>query len=283
MAGAACRRHSQTMWQDNPELAALWAPAQRDKLQNGETLELPRHAREENVLFFLQRRNNFQPRPCILRQRGQELVLEEHNATGNQTTDLHNPGSHLANLTLATDGLFVQQEYTDDPQPAPLHYVQLAQFPQVVAELTQDTQRIRLQTTSEAITIGNCTKPTWASSIGCDQYGLFADLTVKNVTQRFRRIVPGIFLMGSPEDEPERYNDETQHQVTLTQGYWLADSACTQALWQAVMGNNPSYSQDDEQNPVEQVSWNDVQGFVARLNSLAPGLEARLPTEAQWE
>jgi formylglycine-generating enzyme required for sulfatase activity len=281
--GRHVARHSQTMWQDNPELAALWALAQRDKLQNGETLELPRHAREEDVLFFLPRRNNPQPRPCILRQRGQELVLEEHNATGNQTPDLHNPGSHLVNLTLATDGLFVQQEYTDDPQLAPLHYVQLAQFPQVVAELTQDTQRIRLQTTSEAITIENCTKPAWASSIGRDQYGLFADLTVRNVTQRFRWIAPGIFLMGSPEDEPERSDWETQHQVILTQGYWLADSACTQALWRAVMGNNPSYFRDDEQNPVEQVSWNDVQGFVARLNRLVPGLEVRLPTEAQWE
>jgi hypothetical protein len=203
--GRHVARHSQTMWQDNPELAALWALAQRDKLQNGETLELPRHARGEDVLFFLPRRNNPQPRPCILRQRGQELVLEESNALGNQTPDLHNPGSHLANLTLATDGLFVQQEYTNDPQPAPLRYVQLAQFPQVVAEITQDTQRIRLQTTSEVITVENCTKPAWASSIGCDQYGLFADLTVKNVSQRFRWIVPGIFLMGSPEDEPERW------------------------------------------------------------------------------
>jgi formylglycine-generating enzyme len=49
------------------------------------------------------------------------------------------------------------------------------------------------------------------------------------------------------------------------------------------MGNNPNYFRDDEQNPVDQISWNDAQAFIARLNSLIPGLEIRLPTEAQWE
>jgi formylglycine-generating enzyme required for sulfatase activity len=111
----------------------------------------------------------------------------------------------------------------------------------------------------------------------------YADLEIKGVTQRFRWIAPGAFLMGSPEDEPERYSNETQHRVTLTQGYWLADSTCTQALWRAVMGSNPSRFQDDEQNPVEQVSWNDVQQFIDKLNGLIPNLNARLPTEAQWE
>jgi sulfatase modifying factor 1 len=123
----------------------------------------------------------------------------------------------------------------------------------------------------------------WASDWGEDEFGLWMALTYKGVRQAFRWIVPGTFLMGSPEDEPERYDDETQHPVTLTQGYWLADSACTQALWRAVMGNNPSRFQDDEQNPVEQVSWNGVQQFIDKLNGLIPNLNARLPTEAQWE
>ena len=47
--------------------------------------------------------------------------------------------------------------------------------------------------------------------------------------------------MGSPENEPERWEDEVKHTVTLTQGYWLADSTVTQALWQAVMNENPSH------------------------------------------
>ncbi|MDD5395259.1 MAG: formylglycine-generating enzyme family protein [Thiothrix sp.] len=119
--------------------------------------------------------------------------------------------------------------------------------------------------------------------IGTDNYGLYADLDIKGITQRFRWIEPGTFLMGSPESEAERYGDEVQHQVTLTQGFWLADTTVTQAQWQAVMGNNPSRFSDNPNNPVEQVSWNDIQDFLQKLNALIPSLQAKLPTEAQWE
>lgn len=125
--------------------------------------------------------------------------------------------------------------------------------------------------------------PPWASAWGQDACGLFADLTVKHITQRFRWIFPGSFLMGSPENEAERYSDETLHPVTLTQGFWLADTACTQALWQAVMYNNPSHFNGDPALPVESVSWLDVQRFIERLNGLSPDLQAKLPSEAQWE
>jgi formylglycine-generating enzyme required for sulfatase activity len=66
-------------------------------------------------------------------------------------------------------------------------------------------------------------------------------------------------------------------------GYWLADTACTQALWSAVMGGNPSRFKDDPNNPVESVSWDDGREFFAKLNELVPGLAAEFPTEAQWE
>ena len=122
-----------------------------------------------------------------------------------------------------------------------------------------------------------------SGDIGTDDYGLYADLSIQDITQRFRWIEPGTFLMGSPESEPERYDDEVQHQVTLTQGFWLADTTVTQALWQTVMGNNPSNFQDNHNNPVEKVSWNDIQDFIQKLNTLIPGLQAKLPTEAQWE
>ncbi len=116
-----------------------------------------------------------------------------------------------------------------------------------------------------------------------DQYGRYFDLTVNNVTQRFRWIKAGTFLMGSPASEAERSADEKQHSVTLSQGYWLADTACTQALWLAVMANNPAMFKEDVNNPVEQVSWNDVQAFLIKLKHLIPDLNARLPTEAEWE
>jgi formylglycine-generating enzyme required for sulfatase activity len=126
-------------------------------------------------------------------------------------------------------------------------------------------------------------KPAWASAAGDDQYGRYADLNVKGIIQRFRQIKPGTFLMGSPPSEPGHRDNETQHKVTLTQGFWLADTACTQALWQTVMGNNPANFKDSPNNPVEVVSWNDAQGFIQKLNSLVTGVSLRLPTEAEWE
>lgn len=123
----------------------------------------------------------------------------------------------------------------------------------------------------------------WASEWGEDELGLYLDLDYQNVTQRFRWIAPGTFLMGSPEFELERRENETQHGVTLTQGFWLADSACTQALWEAVLGDNPAQFKDTPDHPVESVSWDDIQRFIQTLNAQLPDLHARLPTEAEWE
>ena len=129
--------------------------------------------------------------------------------------------------------------------------------------------------------------PACACAWGDDSYGLWIDVVIGGPVQRFRWIEPGEFLMGSPEGEPERFDHEgPQHVVRLTEGYWLAETACSQAVWQAVMGANPSGFKDDPQNPVEQVSWDDVAGeggFLRRLEKLLPLMEPSLPTEAEWE
>ncbi len=134
--------------------------------------------------------------------------------------------------------------------------------------------------------------PPWASAWGDDACGLWADMEVGQdssaVLQRLRWIEPGQFLMGSPDSEAERRKDEgPRHPVTITQGLWLADSACTQALWQAVMGENPSHFQAKNQggpeHPVEQVSWHMAQEFLTKLQIVLPGCVATLPTEAEWE
>jgi formylglycine-generating enzyme required for sulfatase activity len=131
-------------------------------------------------------------------------------------------------------------------------------------------------------------RPLWASKFGRDSLGIFAEMMLSTekvkANQTLRWIEPGTFWMGSPEDEPGRYSNEgPRHKVTISQGFWLADSACTQALWQAVMDNNPSRFNDDPQQPVENVSWDDVQAFLKRLESLLPGCQVDLPSEAEWE
>lgn len=141
----------------------------------------------------------------------------------------------------------------------------------------------RVLTDCERLTFDSVTKPDWASAIGRDRFGLWTEITVDKATQRLRWISPGRFLMGSPPDEPGRRNHEgPQHEVTLTKGFWLFDTPCTQALWQAVMGDKPSKFKSPDR-PVEQVSWGDVQKFIAGLNDRVPGLTLSLPTEAQWE
>lgn len=96
---------------------------------------------------------------------------------------------------------------------------------------------------------------------------------------------PGEFLMGSPETEAGRYKNENQVHVTLTKGFWMAKMQVTQAQWQAVMGSNPSYEKGGN-FPVAEVSWDDAQEFLTKLNTLIVsdnGGKMVLPTEAQWE
>jgi formylglycine-generating enzyme required for sulfatase activity len=80
----------------------------------------------------------------------------------------------------------------------------------------------------------------WAVAWGEDAYGLWQAFAVMGVRQVMRWIPPGRFLMGSPDNEPERFDRERLHQVTLTRGFWLGDTAVSQALWRAVTGENPS-------------------------------------------
>lgn len=124
---------------------------------------------------------------------------------------------------------------------------------------------------------------TWASEYGSDPYGSWAAVAVGEIPMVFRHVEPGSFWMGSPVVETGRRHDEgPRHRVTLTHAFWLADVPCTQSLWTEVMDENPSSFRGLDQ-PVEQVSWQDTQAFLARLNERLPALEARLPTEAEWE
>jgi formylglycine-generating enzyme required for sulfatase activity len=111
-----------------------------------------------------------------------------------------------------------------------------------------------------------------------------------SIGMKFVWVPPGSFLMGSTKEEMERQpfdilafrQDETQHKVTLTKGFYMAVCTVTQEQWQAVMGNNPSYFKGERDLPVERVSWNDCQEFINKLRG-KDRKPYRLPTEAEWE
>lgn len=117
----------------------------------------------------------------------------------------------------------------------------------------------------------------------------WADVDICGVTQRFRWIKPGTFLMGCDPDDPDGQDSEKpQHRVTLTRGFWLADTACTQRLWQAVTGQNPSHFKGSifkgsAKLPVDKVSWDAVTGLFLPKVTQVLGVQAALPTEAEWE
>lgn len=92
---------------------------------------------------------------------------------------------------------------------------------------------------------------------------------------------PGTFVMGSPVSELDRRDDEQEHPVTLTKGFYIGVHPVTQSQWVAVMGQNPSH-QIGESLPVENVNWDDAQAFFRALRQRA-SLSLRLPTEAEWE
>jgi len=120
------------------------------------------------------------------------------------------------------------------------------------------------------------------------------------VTTNMVWISPVTFVMGSPTNEAERGSDETQHTVTLTQGFYVGKYAVTQGEYLALMGSNPSYFTTEDWNgnpippdlnrPVEQVSWIDATNYCAHLTQqeqaagrLPSGWVYRLPTESERE
>ena len=95
----------------------------------------------------------------------------------------------------------------------------------------------------------------------------------------------GSFIMGSPlTGYDSRLADETQHNVHFFTGFWMGRFEVTQGQYEAVMGTNPSGFKDAGPDaPVENVSWDDAQAFLDRLNKRGSGQTYRLPTEAEWE
>ncbi|MBQ7443103.1 MAG: SUMF1/EgtB/PvdO family nonheme iron enzyme [Bacteroidaceae bacterium] len=107
-------------------------------------------------------------------------------------------------------------------------------------------------------------------------------ITANGVSFKMIRVEGGTFTMGATSEQgyDAEGDEKPAHQVTLS-SYYIGETEVTQALWEAVMGSNPSYFKGGNR-PVEQVSWDDCRTFISRLNS-ATGRNFRLPTEAEWE
>jgi formylglycine-generating enzyme required for sulfatase activity len=125
----------------------------------------------------------------------------------------------------------------------------------------------------------------WCEVLGvrCLELGLGQGSHANSIGMEFVLIPAGEFMMGSSDADKEAFdNEKPQHRVTISQPFYLGKYTVTQAQWEAVMGSNPSGFKG-RNNPVENVSWDDVQEFIKKLNQKEGGNKYRLPTEAEWE
>ena len=104
------------------------------------------------------------------------------------------------------------------------------------------------------------------------------------VDMEFVFIKPGTFIMGRTPYREDKGIHEFKHPVTLTSRYYIQTTPVTQKQWETIMGINPSHFKDSGSHaPVENVTWQDTQDFIAKLNRLDRPNHYRLPTEAEWE
>jgi len=124
----------------------------------------------------------------------------------------------------------------------------------------------------------------YALQVVSGQYNIVNEPVITNsLGMTFNLISPGTFVMGSPEDELGHESDEKQYTVTISKPFYIQTTEVTQEQWESVMENNPSYFSSCGNNcPVENISWDDIQTFLTKLNAIGDG-HYSLPTEAQWE
>ena len=152
----------------------------------------------------------------------------------------------------------------------------------VLNQMGMSSNPVDVSTTTSTVSVSPVQRLTAPSTISKD----VITISVKDgISIEMVNVEGGTFMMGATKEMRDPnvslLNEEPVHQVTLTNDYYIGKYEVTQALWQAVMGSNPSKYKGDNL-PVEMVSWNDCQEFISKLNSLT-GRKFRLPTEAEWE
>ena len=111
----------------------------------------------------------------------------------------------------------------------------------------------------------------------------FVEYNIDDVSFKMVKVKGGTFTMGATAEQADKASsvEKPAHLVRLD-AFLIGQTEVTQALWKTVMGTNPSHFNDNPQCPVENVSWDDCQEFIAKLNEIT-GENFRLPTEAEWE
>jgi formylglycine-generating enzyme required for sulfatase activity len=162
-----------------------------------------------------------------------------------------------------------------------LMYTQQVKKKQEVTPVATPTQQAKPQrevTTQPDIEQSSSLKPKQDT-----QTSNLPEAITNSIGMEFVKIPAGTFIMGSPYSDREADDDEKPaHQVTISRPLYMGKYEVTQAQWQAVMDDNPSRLKGDNL-PVENVSWDNVQEFIKRLNQREGKEACRLPTEAEWE
>ena len=214
---------------------------------------------------------------------GEVLIASQNQGKVSKSTRVTNTGTAPVTVTVSptvspftvsseTVGTFILQ-----PKESKDIYVSFE--PTDIAECKSELT-IQYET-SNSCTI--CKVPLWGKGIGNQEWGdvQTETFTVNGVSFKMIGVEGGSFMMGSPDNDKNTNDDEKpQHQVTLS-NFSIGQTEVTQALWKAVMGDNPSYHKGNNY-PVEQVSREMCKKFISKLNTLT-GRTFRLPTEAEWE
>jgi len=192
----------------------------------------------------------------------------------------------ISSIVLILTGLFIAKkiaEYRDEKwmYDYVLEYRSLGSCDRYFEVFGNDGYFFKEITKLRMEAIYNMPLEDWAKWEKAGSSRLF-ELPGTHVFLKMRWVPAGSFQMKSPEGEINRDHFGKQREVRISKGFWMGETEITQKQWHAVRGNNPSYFKGPDR-PVDQVSWNQIQDFLDRVNTSSNGWRFALPTEAQWE
>jgi formylglycine-generating enzyme required for sulfatase activity len=208
---------------------------------------------------------------------------------------------HVKNLTPDITGLQVRAQLDDRPSQQVTYTQRLDSLAVTISKDSIGQGQLHLSVLGVGPSGCSSSGAQYSATVDLDSSYLEIELLLEPLTHRLCNVPKGSFMMGSPTAEANRDSDETQHMVTLTTDFWMAESEVTQRQYRNVMGSSPSSFKGDDL-PVEMVSWFDAVAYCNALSvkekltpcyqvngttiGWAEGVKCtgyRLPTEAEWE